>query len=337
MGTKDIWESAEYAANYLWFFTQSKKCPKCSAPIQKIDGCNHMKCVAKGCRHEFCWICLTSWSKHGSATGGFWRCNRFQTSKDTTVAETQASEASQNPQTSADPAATGEVSDNSHLSTNSIPAISPAAKIVPHKSNSKSISSSDQQKKSKSVLTVSNSNQSNSSSRSTASENRLDPRERASSFLSSPSKASTGSSGKKKKVVNALATTRPTSSSSSSSVATPHVNSSSNGAAISSSGSRTTTATSNAAQNQSISNKDATARLNDLNKFLHYYSRFFNHRLSMKLELPLLDQVNIKYSIREHTSLVEYTSNFDFYDTSREVSWWSELLSSTYYAYRSNV
>lgn len=29
------------------------------------------------CKFEFCWICQESWKKHGSATGGFFRCNRM--------------------------------------------------------------------------------------------------------------------------------------------------------------------------------------------------------------------------------------------------------------------
>jgi hypothetical protein len=39
-----------------------RNCPKCSAPIQKIDGCNHMVC--KKCKAEFCWICLSEYSIH---------------------------------------------------------------------------------------------------------------------------------------------------------------------------------------------------------------------------------------------------------------------------------
>jgi len=38
--------TAEYeeAANSLWLVTYSKPCPNCNSPIQKNEGCNHMKC-----------------------------------------------------------------------------------------------------------------------------------------------------------------------------------------------------------------------------------------------------------------------------------------------------
>jgi hypothetical protein len=39
-----------------------KLCPKCFIKIEKSDGCNHMTCL--GCGHEFCWICLTKYSKN---------------------------------------------------------------------------------------------------------------------------------------------------------------------------------------------------------------------------------------------------------------------------------
>lgn len=29
------------------------------------------------CKHEFCWMCMGNWSEHGQATGGFYKCNRF--------------------------------------------------------------------------------------------------------------------------------------------------------------------------------------------------------------------------------------------------------------------
>ncbi|XP_020881926.1 putative E3 ubiquitin-protein ligase ARI4 [Arabidopsis lyrata subsp. lyrata] len=42
-----------------WMTVNTKLCPKCSKPIQKRDGCNHMTCK---CGQFFCWLC-------GQATG----------------------------------------------------------------------------------------------------------------------------------------------------------------------------------------------------------------------------------------------------------------------------
>lgn len=65
----------EDAANFLWLVTNSKPCPQCKSPIQKNEGCNHMKCSK--CKFDFCWVCLEGWKKHSSSTGGYFRCNRF--------------------------------------------------------------------------------------------------------------------------------------------------------------------------------------------------------------------------------------------------------------------
>ncbi|XP_046859587.1 ankyrin repeat and IBR domain-containing protein 1-like [Xenia sp. Carnegie-2017] len=69
----------ERVANSLWLITNSKPCPKCASPIQKNEGCNHIKCTK--CKHEFCWVCLESWKKHNSSTGGYFRCNRYEVVK----------------------------------------------------------------------------------------------------------------------------------------------------------------------------------------------------------------------------------------------------------------
>ncbi|XP_071447083.1 ankyrin repeat and IBR domain-containing protein 1-like [Hetaerina americana] len=66
----------EDAANCLWLVTNSKPCPNCRSRIQKNEGCNHMKCSK--CKFDFCWVCLESWKKHSSATGGYFRCNRYE-------------------------------------------------------------------------------------------------------------------------------------------------------------------------------------------------------------------------------------------------------------------
>lgn len=35
---------------------------------------------ASGCGHEFCWLCRGPWSEHGSATGGYYACNKYDAS-----------------------------------------------------------------------------------------------------------------------------------------------------------------------------------------------------------------------------------------------------------------
>lgn len=65
-------------AQRLWMKANTRPCPKCKAPIEKNDGCNHMTCSNRNCRHEFCWICREDWKIHNTETGGFFRCNRWQ-------------------------------------------------------------------------------------------------------------------------------------------------------------------------------------------------------------------------------------------------------------------
>jgi len=43
-----------------WILANTKKCPKCSARIEKNQGCNHMTC--KICKYDFCWICMGTYS-----------------------------------------------------------------------------------------------------------------------------------------------------------------------------------------------------------------------------------------------------------------------------------
>lgn len=59
-----------------WILANTKKCPKCSVRIEKNQGCNHMTC--RKCHFEFCWICMQDWTKHGSGTGGYYKCNRYE-------------------------------------------------------------------------------------------------------------------------------------------------------------------------------------------------------------------------------------------------------------------
>lgn len=66
----------EEAASNQWISVNSKPCPNCNTSIEKTEGCNHMKCWK--CKHGFCWMCLDKWSKHSSATGGYFECNRYK-------------------------------------------------------------------------------------------------------------------------------------------------------------------------------------------------------------------------------------------------------------------
>mmetsp|Transcript_110043 Transcript_110043/g.318120 ORF Transcript_110043/g.318120 Transcript_110043/m.318120 type:complete len:496 (-) Transcript_110043:110-1597(-) len=58
-----------------WILANTKSCPKCVSRIEKNQGCNHMTCSK--CRHEFCWICMGDWQEHGSNTGGYYKCNKY--------------------------------------------------------------------------------------------------------------------------------------------------------------------------------------------------------------------------------------------------------------------
>jgi hypothetical protein len=49
----------------------TKQCPNCHAPIERRDGCNHMRCT--NCHYEFCWLCMMRWpgyDRHACPTFG---------------------------------------------------------------------------------------------------------------------------------------------------------------------------------------------------------------------------------------------------------------------------
>jgi len=63
-------------ATELWLKARTKTCPKCQVRIEKNRACNHMHCTK--CNHHFCWLCKGPWSKHGTSTGGFYVCKKYQ-------------------------------------------------------------------------------------------------------------------------------------------------------------------------------------------------------------------------------------------------------------------
>jgi ariadne-1 len=63
-----------------WILANTKSCPKCVSRIEKNQGCNHMTC--QRCKFEFCWICMGDWHDHGANTGGYYKCNKYDTAPD---------------------------------------------------------------------------------------------------------------------------------------------------------------------------------------------------------------------------------------------------------------
>ncbi|XP_050363657.1 probable E3 ubiquitin-protein ligase ARI8 [Argentina anserina] len=54
---KWILKNKEDSENAHWMINNSKPCPKCKRPIEKNQGCNHMRCRPP-CGYQFCWLCL---------------------------------------------------------------------------------------------------------------------------------------------------------------------------------------------------------------------------------------------------------------------------------------
>ena len=79
--TAKLWAEKANAEseNVTWIAANTKSCPKCARSIEKNQGCNHMTCSQ--CRYEFCWVCMGDWKSHGSATGGYYKCNLYEEKK----------------------------------------------------------------------------------------------------------------------------------------------------------------------------------------------------------------------------------------------------------------
>lgn len=37
-----------------------------------------MTCRIAGCHYEFCWLCLEDWKLHNNSSGGYYKCNKFE-------------------------------------------------------------------------------------------------------------------------------------------------------------------------------------------------------------------------------------------------------------------
>jgi len=76
-------KASDESENVQWIIANTKKCPQCRKPIEKNGGCMHMTCqkYAGGCGFEFCWLCRGDWKEHGSSTGGYYSCNKYDQSK----------------------------------------------------------------------------------------------------------------------------------------------------------------------------------------------------------------------------------------------------------------
>ena len=57
----------------------TKPCFHCGFPTERNQGCNHMTCSR--CKGEWCWMCRGDWKTHGSHTGGFYTCNKYESSE----------------------------------------------------------------------------------------------------------------------------------------------------------------------------------------------------------------------------------------------------------------
>ncbi|KAF8319077.1 hypothetical protein DL93DRAFT_276076 [Clavulina sp. PMI_390] len=53
--SKDV----SFAKTNAYLAAHTKSCPKCTRPIERVSGCDHMTCARPGgCGYEFCWLCF---------------------------------------------------------------------------------------------------------------------------------------------------------------------------------------------------------------------------------------------------------------------------------------
>ena len=76
---KWIAKNASESENMKWILVYTKHWPIWSSPIQKEKGCNHMTWMKW--RHEFWWMCKEPWNKHNKETGGYYKWNKYEESR----------------------------------------------------------------------------------------------------------------------------------------------------------------------------------------------------------------------------------------------------------------
>lgn len=75
--TMQEWEkkNSSESENMNWIVANTKACPKCGQQVERSSGCNQMGAHGQCCGHTWCWECMGDWKDHGSATGGWYKCN----------------------------------------------------------------------------------------------------------------------------------------------------------------------------------------------------------------------------------------------------------------------
>ncbi|KAL7577399.1 hypothetical protein ACA910_002123 [Epithemia clementina (nom. ined.)] len=71
-----LWRST-VAQSSFWIQKNAKPCPSCRVPVEKNEGCNHMKCTQ--CGADYCWLCLSPLLSHNEPH----TCNHYNPASST--------------------------------------------------------------------------------------------------------------------------------------------------------------------------------------------------------------------------------------------------------------